>query len=116
MNKQSFANELPLTEATYLILLSLAQEPKHGYAIIKDVEGLSEGRVTFSTGTLYGAIKRLLVESWIERIEDHTQPYPRRARKTYTLTEKGRAILEAEYTRLSKLTKASTARVAEGKV
>ena len=48
---------LPLTEATYFILLSLALGPRHGYLIMKDVRSLSRGRVTLSTGTLYGALK-----------------------------------------------------------
>ena len=48
------------SESTLLILLSLAEEPRHGYSILKDVEYLSEGRVVLSTGTLYGALKRML--------------------------------------------------------
>ena len=47
--------QLPLTEATYFILLSLAPGPRHGYAIMKDVHSLSHGHVTLSTGTLYTA-------------------------------------------------------------
>ena len=60
----------PLTESTYFILLSLSPEPKHGYAIMKEVQELSEGRVVLSTGTLYGALKRLLDEGWIIRLEE----------------------------------------------
>ncbi len=48
---------LPLSEATFLILLSLANGPKHGYLIMREVERLSAGKVIFSTGTLYGAIR-----------------------------------------------------------
>lgn len=44
----------------FYILLSLAPGQKHGYAIMKDVEALSDGRLSLSTGTLYGALKRLL--------------------------------------------------------
>src|SRR6185437_16125786 len=50
----------PLTEPVFLILLSLAQAPRHGYALLKDTEALSDGRVRMSTGTLYGVIHRLL--------------------------------------------------------
>lgn len=60
--------ELPLTETTFFILLSLSPKPKHGYAMMKDVESLSEGRIRLSTGTLYGAIKRLLEKGWIKRL------------------------------------------------
>lgn len=109
-------DELPLTESTYFILLSLAKEAKHGYAIIKDVEELSHGRVLFSTGTLYGAIKRMLADDWIKRVEQTEQPYPNRTRKAYTLTEKGRSLLEAEYARLNEMLEISAPRLAEGKI
>ena len=59
----------PLTEPVLLILVSLAAQPRHGYALIKDIEALSRDRVRLSTGTLYGALRRLLDEGWIERFE-----------------------------------------------
>jgi DNA-binding PadR family transcriptional regulator len=90
----------PLTEATFFILLSIAQKPKHGYAILKDVESLSGGRIKFSTGTLYGAISRLLEQGWIEQIENDQPPDAGRPRKDYALTDKGRSILNAEVGRL----------------
>lgn len=62
-------SEAPLSEATFLILASLGSGPKHGYAIMKAVDELSRGRVQLSTGTLYGAIKRLLADGWIQRVE-----------------------------------------------
>ena len=62
------AGSLPLTETTFYILLSLSPGSSHGYAILKDVERLSEGRLVLSTGTLYGALKRLLERDWIERV------------------------------------------------
>ena len=49
-----------LSEPVVLILLSLAEQPRHGYSILKDVESVSGGRVLLSTGTLYGALQRLL--------------------------------------------------------
>ena len=63
-------NGQPMTETTYFILLSLAPGPSHGYAIMKDVQQLSQARVVLSTGTLYGALKRLLELGWIERVDD----------------------------------------------
>ena len=48
-----------LTEGVYYILLSL-MEPKHGYAIMTDVEALTDGEVKIGAGTLYGAITVLL--------------------------------------------------------
>jgi DNA-binding PadR family transcriptional regulator len=105
---------LPLTESTFFILLSLAPEPKHGYAILKDVALLSEDRIALSTGTLYGALKRLLELDWIERIEDPESDDTGRPRKAYALTVLGRRILAAEAARLKMLVKAARLRSVEG--
>ena len=51
---------MDVSEPVLLILLSLAEQPRHGYAILQDTEQMSEGRVRLSTGTLYGALRRLL--------------------------------------------------------
>lgn len=103
--------DLPLTESTFYILLSLAPGPKHGYAIMKDVKTLSEGRVILSTGTLYGAIKRLLNQGWILRVDEPAEDDSSRERKAYVLTQRGRRILEAETARLGKLYQAAQLRV-----
>jgi DNA-binding PadR family transcriptional regulator len=100
---------LPLTEATLFIMLSLAPGPRHGYAIMKDVQALSEDRVLLSTSTLYGALKRLLEQRWIVRVKDDNQDESGRPRKSYALTELGRRVLEAETERLDSL--ASVARL-----
>jgi len=96
---------LPLREPTFYILLSLSPGPKHGYAIWKNVEDLSEGRLHLSTGTLYGAIKRLLDRGWIMRVDDPQPNDTRRERKAYALTDQGRRVLNAEVDRLQKLVK-----------
>lgn len=103
--------KLPLTESTFYILLSLAPGPKHGYAIMKDVKTLSENRVVLSTGTLYGAIKRLLDQGWILRVDEPAEEGNGRERKAYLLTRHGRRILEAETARLGKLYQAAQLRV-----
>jgi DNA-binding PadR family transcriptional regulator len=98
-------SQLPLTEATFFILLSLASGPSHGYAMMKDVRSLSHGRVTLSTGTLYSALKRLLEQGWIERdgrVSSST-PTNGRVRKAYSLTAIGQSILAAEIRRLEGL-------------
>jgi DNA-binding PadR family transcriptional regulator len=100
----------PLTESTFFILLSLALEPKHGYAIMKDVQALSENRIVLSTGTLYGALKRLLEDGWIERVEDDKPDETGRPRKAYALTELGQRILNAEVARLQALVAAARLR------
>ncbi len=100
MNPESY---LPLSEAVFFILLSLAPGPRHGYAILKEVATLSQERVNLSTGTLYGALKRMLEQNWIERVDD-PQPNPTdRERKAYILTPFGRSVLKAELVRLRRL-------------
>jgi len=103
----------PLTEATFFILLSLAPAPKHGYAIMKEVRDLSNGRIKFSTGTLYGAIRRLLEQGWIKRVAD-PEPNPTdRERKAYSLTDKGRKVVNAEVERLKSLLSTAEQRTSE---
>ena len=106
-------SNLPLREPTFLILLSLSPGPKHGYAILKEVESLSEGRVKLSTGTLYGAIERLLDQGWIRRVEDPVPNGTNRPRKSYDLTELGRSVLNAEINRLRKLVNVAVSQTAE---
>jgi len=99
----------PLTETVLLLLLSLVEQPRHGYAILKDVERMSGGRVTLSTGTLYGALHRLLGQGWIERFEEDEGS---RDRQAYRLTTKGRRNLQAEIERMRHLTRLAALRVA----
>lgn len=89
---------LPLTEATYCILLALA-EPLHGYGIMQKVEAGSGGAVRIGPGTLYGALTSLEKEKLISRFDTVDR------RKRYALTEKGRQVLAAELTRLRLLTR-----------
>jgi DNA-binding PadR family transcriptional regulator len=98
-----------LTEPVLLVLLSLAEQPRHGYAILKDIESMSRGRVLLSTGTLYGALQRLLGEGWIERIQEEDTP---RDRRTYRLTARGRRNLQVEIERMRQLTKVAALRTA----
>ena len=109
----NFQSPLPLTEATYFILLSLAPEPKHGYGIMKDVLALSQGRINFSTGTLYGAIKRLLEQGWIMRVDETVSDSNGQVRKAYGLTDLGRRILRAEVERLNALVQVAQVRLSE---
>jgi len=100
---------LPLSEPVLLILLSLAEQPRHGYSILKDVEGMSDGRVILSTGTLYGALRRLLDDDWIERLD---QKDSSRGRQAYRLTPQGRRNLQSEVSRIKHLTRLANLRVA----
>lgn len=97
----------PLREPTYFILLSLRAGSKHGYAILKEVETFSEGRIQLSAGTLYEALARLLDLGWVVRAEGGTdteeETRPGKPRKTYHLTRQGHRALEAEIERLESL-------------
>jgi DNA-binding PadR family transcriptional regulator len=99
---------LPLTETSFFILLSLAASPKHGYAIIKEVEALSEGRVVLAAGTLYSALRRMLEDGWIERQDDGSTNDESRERKLYSLSDLGRRIFELETKRLHSLVRLTT--------
>jgi DNA-binding PadR family transcriptional regulator len=94
----------PLSEPVLLILMSLADEPRHGYALMKDIEMLSDGRVRLSTGTLYGALRRLLNDGWIERFETEDTS---RDKQAYRLTPAGRTHMQAELERMKRLTRAA---------
>src|ERR1700739_5121625 len=98
----------PITEPVLLILLSLAERPRHGYAILLDTEAISDGRVRLSTGTLYGALRRLLEDGWIERFKEEESS---RGRQAYRLTSLGRRNLQRELSRLRQLTRLATLRV-----
>jgi DNA-binding PadR family transcriptional regulator len=96
-NKDLF---LPLQEPTLYILLSLRGGEKHGYAILKEVAELSSGRVKLSTGTLYGALYRLLDQGLIEQIEPEDEA---RGKKVYRLMHSGLEVFEAEVGRMKHL-------------
>ncbi len=92
-----------ISEPVFLILLSLYAGQKHGYAILKDIERLSQNSVLLSTSTLYGALGRLEEQGYVERIPAAGAPGPGLPRKVYTLTARGRSLLHAESLRVQRL-------------
>lgn len=90
---------MTMREPTYFILASLQDEPLHGYAIIKQVDALSRGRVRLATGTLYTALDRLASESFLQVVREEV--VNGRARRYYALTPDGRVALEAEAAHLA---------------
>jgi len=82
-----FTKYLPLTESTSYILMALA-EPLHGYALMQKVEEMSQGTVKIGPGTLYGAFSQLEKEGLITMVKEEER------RKSYVLTEKGKAVLQ----------------------
>jgi DNA-binding PadR family transcriptional regulator len=96
--------QLPLTPAMFHVLLALADDEMHGYAILKEVERRTEGKVRLSAGTLYGIIKRLNGEGWI--MESSKRPaagLDDERRRYYRLTELGRQVAVTEARRLEEL-------------
>lgn len=91
---------LPLSQATYYILLSL-REVRHGYAIMQDVEEISHGDFTMGPGTLYGALGKLEKQKIISNANIDQGD----RRKYYELTSLGKEVLQLEYKRLESLVK-----------
>ena len=100
----------PLTEPVFLILVSLTDQPRHGYALLRDVQEISHERVILSTGTLYGALRRLLEEGLIERFQQKDKS---RDKQAYKLTREGRRQVQLEVERMKRLTRAAAARLKE---
>ncbi len=93
MNKFPKSKFLPLTEATYYILLALAA-PKHGYAVMQEAEEISEGTLRLAPGTLYGAFTTLEEGKLIQMVGKEGR------RKIYKITDKGTEILREQIRRL----------------
>jgi DNA-binding PadR family transcriptional regulator len=100
---------LPLTPAVFHILLALADEEAHGYAIMQEVAERSEGQVRLGPGTLYGAIGRLLDDGLIEECDRPAAETVDSRRRYYRLTHFGGKVLAAETNRLSDLVRAARA-------
>jgi DNA-binding PadR family transcriptional regulator len=93
----------PLTPAMFHVLLALAGEDMHGYAILKEVELRTAGEVKLSTGTLYGIIKRLLADGLIIELRQRPAAHDDERRRYYRLTIQGRELASAEAARLEKV-------------
>ncbi len=92
-----------MTDPTLLVLTSLAEGDKHGYAMMEDIQRFADVRL--GPGTLYGAITRLEQRGWIRPVasEDRRQPY--------AITGAGREYLEEELGRMNRVAKAAAQRL-----
>uniref|UniRef100_Q024H7 Transcriptional regulator, PadR family n=1 Tax=Solibacter usitatus (strain Ellin6076) TaxID=234267 RepID=Q024H7_SOLUE len=102
---------IPLPPATFHILLAVADEDRHGYAIIQDVAARTNGDLKLSAGTLYRSIARMLDQGLI--VEPRQRPLPElddERRRYYRITPFGRAVAEAESRRMSHLVRMARAR------
>lgn len=91
---------LPLTPLAFEILLSLAEEDRHGYHIMQAVTRRTGGRITLHPGTMYRAIARLVDLGLIEELDERRDPATDERRRYYRLTAFGRDVAEAEAARL----------------
>jgi DNA-binding PadR family transcriptional regulator len=102
---------LPLPPATFHILVAVADDDRHGYAIIQDVAARTGGELKLSAGTLYRSIQRMLEQGLI--VEPRERPAPSdddERRRYYRITPFGEAVARAEARRLSQLVKMARAR------
>lgn len=101
---------LPLTNLAFHTLVALAEEDRHGYAIIKDIEDRTEGQLAVRSGALYTVIQRLLEAGLVDHapLADHGAADARR--KYYRITPLGREVAAAEGLRLSRMVEAAARR------
>jgi DNA-binding PadR family transcriptional regulator len=99
---------LPLSPSVFYILFALAEGEKHGYAIMKQVESVSDGQFTMGPATLYTNIQRLLELGLIE--ETSTSSDSERRRRYYRLSRRGRQVFEAELNRMESLVRSAQRR------
>lgn len=99
-----------VSEAVFHILLSLMDEPRHGYAILLEVEERTGGAVVLGSGTLYSALKRMRAAGWVEETPDPDPEDPRR--RVYRLAPAGRDVVRAESLRLEALLRQARAKAA----
>src|SRR5215469_17953959 len=92
---------LPLPPAAFHILMAVADEDRHGYAIIQDIAARTGGELKLSAGTLYRSIQRMVEQGLI--VEPRERPLPElddERRRYYRITDFGRAVAEAESRRM----------------
>jgi DNA-binding PadR family transcriptional regulator len=102
---------LPLSPATFHILLALAGEDRHGYAIIQDVAARTRGELKLGAGTLYRSIQRMQEQGLI--VETRERPAPEEddeRRRYYRITPFGSTVAKAEARRLTQLVKMARAK------
>jgi len=97
-----------MRESSYFILAALMDDRLHGYAIVKRAEELSGGRVRLAAGTLYATLERLVTQEYV--VADGEAVVNGRARRYYSLTEAGSAVLREQAMRMAAAAKVVTDR------
>jgi DNA-binding PadR family transcriptional regulator len=89
---------LPLTPLSMAILLALADEERHGYALMQEIEVQTDGALRPGTGSLYAGLQRLMADGLIR--ESEGKPDADRRRRYYAITDEGRSVARAEAQRM----------------
>ena len=99
------SSHLPLTPVVLHVLLALADEPqgKHGYAVAREVEEVTEGQIRMGPGTLYGSIQRMLDAGLIEERRGKATNGDDERRRYYRMTAFGKRVLGLELSRLAEV-------------
>jgi DNA-binding PadR family transcriptional regulator len=106
---------LPLSPATLHILLSLAADDLHGYAIMQEVARQSEGRYKLGPGTLYDNLQKLIDRRFVQEL-GHRRGDDDPRRRYYRLTSRGRAVLATEVARLEGVIREANLRLRPAKL
>ena len=102
---------LPLPPATFHILVALADDDRHGYAIIQDIAARTGGELKLSAGTLYRSIHRMLEQGLLSETRERPAPeLDDERRRYYRITPFGTAVAKAEARRLAQLLRLARAR------
>ncbi|HEU4994613.1 MAG TPA: PadR family transcriptional regulator [Gemmatimonadaceae bacterium] len=100
---------LPLPPVTFHILLAMANEERHGYAIIQAVEARTDGALRLSAGTLYRSIARMVEQGLITEVAKRRTPADDERRRYYRVTPFGTSVARAEMARLTQLVRLAKA-------
>lgn len=98
MRPRAARDHLPLTPLTLAVLVALAEEPLHGYAVLKALEARPGPRLVGGAGSLYSALQRMVDEGLLAETEGRTDDL--RRRRAFTLTRLGREVARAEMGRM----------------
>ena len=102
---------LPLTPAVFHILLALADGERHGYGIMQEVNGYTQGKLRLGPGTLYRSIKQMLAQGLIIEWDERPDPaLDDQRRRYYRLTDFGHIVLTAETERLEQVLQVARAK------
>jgi DNA-binding PadR family transcriptional regulator len=105
----------PLTPAVFHILLSLADEPRHGYGIMQEVARRTDDEVQMGPGTLYGTLQRMCDAGLVEECDPPSLSNTDERRRYYRLTKRGRSTAVSEAERLERLLSAAYSKALLGR-